>query len=242
MENKKKHVGFLRIAKWLLGVLFLAIGFTLAAVLLDYGRMRGHNDRISRLVVRLPSEDSEAAGTSEDYASSFLPTVDFEALKQINEDCVGWIYACGGEISYPVVAAEDEYYLRHAFDGTYLRSGTIFVDSGSDKPFLEERAVLYGHNMKDGSMFHSLLQYHWDKDYLAENPYIYILTEDGVYQYEISRVSVAEYENIAAVAEREEDRGRKLELITCEYSGKNTRLLVEAWLIEEGERNNGSDR
>ncbi|MCQ6507852.1 class B sortase, partial [Vibrio parahaemolyticus] len=55
--------------------------------------------------------------------------VDFDALRQENEHVIGWIYCEGTVINYPVVQGSDnQYYLKHAYDGTYTTSGSIFID------------------------------------------------------------------------------------------------------------------
>lgn len=228
--------------KWL-GKLF-GIGFVIFLLLLlvisiRYYSMRQHNTEIESRVIRESVEEFETLDTGmtgEMLAyceENRLPLVDFAALKAINEDCVAWIYACGGEISYPVVISNDEYYLSHAIDGTEAKSGAIYVDSLSKQPFESGRAVVYGHHMRDGSMFKPLVKYWQDKNYRDEEKNIYIITEAAVYVYEISQVYVKEYEDIeflqaGPLAEADDTGEAVIDLITCQYSGIDTRLVVEA--------------
>jgi len=91
---------------------------------------------------------------------SAWPQVDFVRLYQINPDIVGWIYIEGTDINYPVVQGyDDDYYLNHLFDGTTNPSGCIFLDADCALDFSDRHSVIYGHNMKDKSMFHGLMSY-----------------------------------------------------------------------------------
>ena len=90
--------------------------------------------------------------------------VDFQALLDINADTIGWLHVEGMEIDYPVVRSLDnEEYLYRGFDGTTRRAGTLFLDKDADANFSGLNHPIYGHNMKDGSMFGAL------KDYLSED-------------------------------------------------------------------------
>jgi SrtB family sortase len=228
-KNKKSFLAILLGALWGISILLLTV------VCVQYYMMRMHNDKIKEKVIsdtsgqELASDGEEGAGESEKNLTlqGTLPVVDFEALRKINASCVGWIYACDGEISYPIVASEDTYYLSHAVDGETSRSGAIFVDSNSMQPFAVSRAVLYGHNMKDGSMFHPLLRYWQEQEYLSEHPYIYILMEDATYTYEITSVYVAEQEDITFTQDLSVS-AQWLDLVTCASSDGDTRLVIEA--------------
>lgn len=223
-------VKVVRMIRNLLGLLFVISFITLVIVCMHYYRMRSHNNRLNQLVISMPHEELNSSASDVSYIGldHYLPIVDFNALKSINESCVGWIYACDGEISYPIVASSDDYYLSHSVDGTQSKAGAILVDSDSENPFAENNAVIYGHNMKDGSMFHPLLQYWHKNDYALDNPYIYIITENNTYIYEITSVYVDEYENITSISSTSQNTQNMIYLITCEYSGENTRLVVEA--------------
>lgn len=230
--HNKTGISILRVIRNVTGILFILSAAVLAAVLVHYYQMRLHNEQIRKQVVTMPAETDEIRKTAEGNQSpsgaSELPVVDFKALKEINDSCVGWIYACGGAISLPVVASEDDFYLKHAIDGTRSAAGAVFVESRDEKPFAGGRAILYGHNMRDGSMFHPLLHYWQEEEYLSQHPYIYLITEEEVYQYEITSVYVAEYKELAFEALSKQSSRSVIDLITCEYSGKNTRLVVEA--------------
>ena len=212
----------------LVGLIILII------VCLQYYRLRQHNNAINREVLAESAEELEELQTeASDSVAAYcwengLPVVNFNALKAINKDCVAWIYACDGQISYPVAASADEFYLTHAVDGVEAKSGAIYVDSTADNPFQSGRAVIYGHHMRDGSMFQPLMNYWHDRNYREECKNVYIITETRVYVYEISSIYVKEYEELDFLTEEQDLQDSIIDLVTCEYSGLDTRLVVEA--------------
>ena len=116
--------------------------------------------------------------------------VDFEKLKIINPVVVGWIYGCGGRIDYPVVLDTDEgYYLKHAIDGSKSYSGTIYVGYGHDPGLNQFVTPIFGHNMKNGTMFMPLL-YYSGRGYWLSHPFFTFVMEDETRIYDI--VSVIE--------------------------------------------------
>lgn len=106
--------------------------------------------------------------------------VDFEALDKRNSDVVAWVRFDQPEIiSYAVVQTDNNsYYLNRTLDHKQSIFGTIFMDRYNDCDFTNSNTVLYGHNMKNGSMFGSLNRYIKEEFYI-ENPYFYIYTPDG---------------------------------------------------------------
>lgn len=111
--------------------------------------------------------------------------VDFEKLKELNEDAKAWIYLPGSEIDYPVVQGEDnDYYLHRDLDGKYLYEGTLFIEAQNEDPFHDFNTVIYGHHMFSGSMFCGLDKYR-DRDYFNEHGIIQITTEEGEYDLHV---------------------------------------------------------
>lgn len=110
--------------------------------------------------------------------------VNFDELKKINNNCIGWIYIPNTKINYPLVQAEDnQFWLNHAFDGTKNTSGSIFV-SKRNNGFLNQNTIVYGHNKKDGSMFADLHKYE-NATFAKENPFVYIKTENRLTCYKV---------------------------------------------------------
>lgn len=112
--------------------------------------------------------------------------VDFEELKEINPEIIGWLYVEAIDtINYPIVQTEDNaYYLNHTFKKTDNIAGSIFLDCDTKPNFTETNSVIYGHNMKNGSMFGKLNQFYKEETY-EKSKYFWVYTEDLYYKYEI---------------------------------------------------------
>ena len=102
-------------------------------------------------------------------------------MKQINGDFVGWIRLDDSTVDYPFVQGTDnEYYLRHLFDGTYNNSGCVFMDVNNNRDFSDKNTILYAHNMKNGTMFAAIEKYK-DASYYDGHKVIHIYTEAATY-------------------------------------------------------------
>lgn len=112
--------------------------------------------------------------------------IDFPALESENSDIYSWITIPGTVIDYPVVQSEDEldYYLMHNLNGSYGYPGCIYTQYYNTKDWMDNNTVIYGHNMKDGTMFTALHRYK-DEEFFKENPYVYIYTEKEILVYQI---------------------------------------------------------
>lgn len=113
--------------------------------------------------------------------------VDFAKLKaETNEDIYAWVYIPDTKVDYPVVQhpTDNTYYLNYNLDGSKGYPGCIYTEDYNEKDFSDPHTVLYGHNMKDGSMFAGLHKFE-DEVFFEEHPYIYIYTEEGMLVYEI---------------------------------------------------------
>lgn len=118
--------------------------------------------------------------------------VDFESLEAINPDVAGWLKVGAIDISYPIAYGTDnEFYLHHTLEKTYNFAGCIFIDYQNHKDLTDNNTVLYGHNMKNGSMFGKLRKFAEQETYDAD-PYIWIYTKDFVYKYEIFSTHVVD--------------------------------------------------
>lgn len=113
--------------------------------------------------------------------------VDFETLKeQTNADIYAWIYIPDTMIDYPILqhATDNTYYLKYNIDGSKGYPGCIYTENYNSMDFTDPVTVIYGHNMKNGSMFAGLHKFE-DSEYFEEHPYVYIYTPEKLLVYEI---------------------------------------------------------
>lgn len=128
--------------------------------------------------------ESDSSESEETQIPNNIPEIDFDALFAINPDCVGWIYIPDTEISYPIVQGSDNsYYLKHLFDGKWNSSGCIFLDYRVDDSLSDRHSIIYGHHMKNGTMFSGLSKYK-KQDYYETHPVGYIITPEQTYRIE----------------------------------------------------------
>lgn len=171
-----------------------AAGFLLSAFVLFSDNREYAEGNASYRQIRLIRESSEAAGAPPPVSGG-APAgaardgraggVDFAALKKINPDVAAWLTAEGTGIDYPVVRGTDnEYYLRHLFTGRQNKLGAIFMDYRNRADFSDRNTVIYGHNMKDGSMFASLTKYK-SQSYYKSFPTMILYTPGGNFKVEL---------------------------------------------------------
>lgn len=115
-------------------------------------------------------------------------TITFASLKEANPDFKAWIVVPGADISLPVVkTSNNSKYLRKNFSGKYSVGGTVFIDCNNSSPFNDRNTIIYGHHMRDGSMFGSIKKYKNVNTFKA-NPNVYVYTENNSYVYKIFSV------------------------------------------------------
>ena len=136
-----------------------------------------------------PSDEPPAAETEPvqaDGQSGFsLESLSIAALRQVSPDTVGWIKIPGTAISYPLVRGEDnDYYLNHAWDGTPTRVGAIFMDHRNAADLTDFHTLIYGHRMKNATMFTALDCYE-SLSFRDEHPYVYIKLDGQVITYAV---------------------------------------------------------
>lgn len=112
----------------------------------------------------------------------FTGVVDWKALKKVNPDVQGWLYQKGTVINYPVVQGTDnDSYLHTRFDKQWSGGGTLFVDYRMEKGFKGFNSIIYGHHMKDGSMFRSIRGYTKEEGYYDKHKTLELATPHGNY-------------------------------------------------------------
>lgn len=132
------------------------------------------------------NEIAELAGVDiEAEEDEFDGNVDFASLRKRNADTIAWIHLKGTKINYPIVQAGDnDYYLRRMFNGASGIGGTLFVDYRVKQPFKDFNTIVYGHSMKDKSMFGSL-KFYQDSSYADEHSKFDLVTPEGKYRLEV---------------------------------------------------------
>ena len=185
-------------------------------------------------IAKLPMTEAPAESvTDTETETSAEPTEqsttehNIPALIAVNGDCIGWLSIDGTSISYPVMYTpnEPQKYLRRNFYGKYSQSGVPFLDGRCST--VGGNLIIYGHNMKNGTMFSNLKRY-VDRDFLNAHRTVKFETADGVQTFTVTEVlktntSDAWYNRITV-----EGGGRRLVLSTCYGSGKDGRLLIIA--------------
>lgn len=134
---------------------------------------------------------SDSAASDGDVSGA--PIVDFDTLAQTNPDVVGWIYVPGTAINYPVVQTDNNTkYLSTLFDGTANPVGAIFLDCDDEAPgMVDQQTTLYGHHMRDNSMFHFIAD-SADQSVFDGVEYAFYVTRDGAYKFKPLLTKVVE--------------------------------------------------
>ncbi|MBF2611387.1 class B sortase [Listeria welshimeri] len=115
---------------------------------------------------------------------------ELKSLQKLNKDMAGWLTIADTEIDYPILQSTDnDYYLHHNYKNEKARAGSIFKDYRNTNEFLDKNTIIYGHNMKDGSMFADLRKY-LDKDFFKAHPTFSY--ESGLSNYKVEIFSVYE--------------------------------------------------
>lgn len=130
--------------------------------------------------------DGEAARIPDNVFLDLENPIDFEKLAGENPDLYAWIRIPDTNIDYPIAQREgdDAFYLDHDLYGEARFAGCIYTEDSNSRDFLDPNTVIYGHNMKNGSMFQNL-HFFADSSFFEEHPYFYIYTPDRVLVYQV---------------------------------------------------------
>ncbi len=161
----------------ILAVILLFSGYKIIDIASEYSKASSSYDKTADTVI---NEVEQSGG---DIAPPI--EVDFEALYEESEDIIGWLYCEGTVINYPVVQSDDNsYYLRRMPDGTKNTAGSIFMDYRCAPDCSDTNTIIYGHNMKNGSMFATLKEYK-KQEFYEEHPVMWFLTPEKNYMIEL---------------------------------------------------------
>ena len=132
------------------------------------------------------SKETDSAPAEKQYKIYPIPTkIDFDKLLNQNSDVVGWIFNQNGVVNYPLLQGDDNnHYLTTLIDGRKNANGSIFMDAVNNKDFSDRNTIIYGHSMKTGVMFGTLLRYR-NQAYFNAYPSFYLYTPEKNYRVDI---------------------------------------------------------
>lgn len=208
-----------------------------------------NNELMEKAIIETPNDNNDNTGENEDI----LPiSVDFSVLKQENEDIVGWLYLEDSPINYPVVQSNDnDYYLRRLVNGEYNIAGSLFMDYRNDSNLEDNNTIIYGHNMKNNTMFGSLQEYK-NQDYYDNHKVMYYFTPEKNYIielftgytisvesdiYDLSVIDSSKLEELISKSDFESntkvtEEDKIITLSTCAYEYDGARYIVMGVLKE----------
>ena len=185
--NKKKT----NIPIIILMIFFIILLFFSGTKIVIWYMNNQNNKKISDEIAEFVTVDE----TKEDDEEKYV--VDFEKLKEKNSDIVAWLKVKGTNIETTVVkSTNNDYYLTHNFNKEYNSAGWIFADYKNKVDGTDKNLVIYGHNMRDDSMFGSLkwvINEDWYNN--EDNKYITLITENETQVYEVFSVYQTEKED-----------------------------------------------
>lgn len=237
MSQRRKRLR--RLLFLLAAGVFLYAGFRLVSTLREEAASRAAAEELIELAVTSAPDSPEEAAPIQ---------VDFDALRGENEEIAAWLYCPDTPINYPVYhAGDNDKYLRHLPDGQWNIAGSLFLDYRSAVDFSHGNSVIYGHNMKNKTMFGSLPSYR-EQSYYDAHPVLYLLTPGQDYRVELLSGFVTATDSpvynlplegdASAVAElcaaqsdfasgaEVQPGDRLLTLSTCSYEYQNARYVL----------------
>ena len=168
-------------------IFFIALIISLIYVIQWYIDSK-ENEELEKIVHEAVIKEDDENTDNEEETKEYK--IDFEKLKNINNDVVAWLKVNGTKVEYPVVKAKDNsYYMNKNLEKKYNGGGWIFADYKNKLDSTDKNIVIYGHNMTDDSMFGSLdviLKEEWYNN--AENYIIDFVTEQEFHKYEVFSV------------------------------------------------------
>ena len=245
-RNDRKRSPLLLLVRGILLTAFIFSGYILCSYLIELYQLKNTQSVMADIYHQSVTEKGEGGGQE----------FTLDHLQAINEDIIGWISIEGTSIDYPVVQAEDnDYYLTHSIYKEGSSAGAIFMDFRNCPSPLGKHTVLYGHHMRNGTMFRDLISYK-KEEFRKEHPYVVYSGKDGVMMWEIFSAYVTDAGDyyIETDFSKGNDFGQFLEeivsnslydtgcevkqtdkiltLSTCSYEFEDARMVVHAKLIE----------
>ena len=189
-------------------VISLLLLFVGAGYLVFYYVNEGKNDDIYEEVQK-HKEEKEPEVVVEEEEPIEIP-IDFASLKQVNPDIYAWIDIADTNVHYPIVqsATDDTYYLEHTIEGVKGYPGSIYTEMVNAKDFSDFNTLIYGHDMKDGSMFKHLHKFA-DAEFFNTHDTIVIYTETAIKTYKVLAAVVYDDRHIMYAYDNDNIEARK---------------------------------
>lgn len=205
-------------------------------------------DELSNTEVSQPFTPSDVL--PDDVRQSLIDSA--QSMNSVYPDALGWLYIPNTAISYPIMQSGDnDHYLSHAYDGSYLKAGSVFLDYRCENRFMNPINIVYAHNMKNGSMFAGVLNF-TNESYFESHRYGWLATPETVYRIDFfscaradrydelydGSLSVTDWiprvENMSVVCREMEysENNRFISLSTCSYEFQNARTILTGKLVE----------
>ena len=189
--------------------------------------------------------------------------IDFDGLMEVNPEIYAWIRVPDTNIDYPILQHEDEdqsYYLTRDIYGENNQAGSIYTEYYNNKHFQDPNTIIYGHNMKNGSMFHNV-RYFAEREYFDEHEELFIYMPGKILKYQIINCYVYDDRHLLGSFDLSDEEVHKeyleeimrprsmytmiredvelttedklVTLSTCVANQPNNRRLLQAVLVEE---------
>lgn len=220
------------------------MGETAAAEIVPIGSIQ------TTATAEIPQNIAVSDTLTDDVRQSLIDSA--QSLNNAYPDAIGWLYIPDTAINYPIMQSDDnDYYLSHAYDGSYLKAGSVFLDHRCENRFMNPINIVYGHNMRNGSMFAGVVNFA-DPAYLDSHRYGWLSTPETVYRVDFFSCAKADWhdelydgslsaadwiphvENLSVVCREMEysENDRFISLSTCSYEFQNARTILTGKLVE----------
>ena len=262
MEQKNSKNIWKMLYILLVAACILCIGVLLFFLKKDQKEELSAEQQQEQILEEFTQDVTPEAEVLEEPERAELP-IDFEGLWEINPEIYAWIQVPDTKINYPILQHEGEdqgYYLTRDLYGKSNQAGSIYTEDYNNKDFQDYHTVLYGHNMKNGSMFHNV-RYFADREFFEKHRELYVYMPEKILKYEIIAcyeyddrhlLGMFDYDDMEAYGEYLEEimnprsmyamiregweldtDDKLLTLSTCIANKPNNRRLLQAVLVEE---------
>lgn len=241
----------------ILGLIVVVTSIKIIMIETNYHKSAASYDEITKKVKTIEKTTTEEKNVQDekkneknDSKEKNKVIIDFNTLEKINSQAVGWITIDGTVIDYPIAKGEDnQYYLNHSFDKEESSSGAIFVDKDCKEPFSQFLTIVYGHHMRNGTMFADIKNY-GNKEYAKKHSAITVYKKEKAITYQVFAAVSKKSENVFLYLDVSNDKNKEnyidkikkdsiywlneditakdeiIALVTCDYGKEDGRMIV----------------